>query len=337
MSNSSHSVKAMALIKALLLLALFLAIATVMVSSYIRLVESGLGCSDWPSCYGKYAFNESAQGVTVLTDKGEHSPHRMARIAHRAVTTLLGILVLALFVVSRMPKYREITGRVVPLFLLVLTLALAAIGGIHPTEPWPILTLGNFVGGLLLVGLLTQLYLTLTSYPSREFLPDSPPSSAITTSIRVGIFLIALQILLGGWTSANYAGASCDTLFHCEALSSQSVYNDDPLLARLSLDETLHVVMQAKMPIIQLIHHIGAVVTLIYFLVLALILMRGKNDLCNHLLSIFGLLIVQVVLGLSALLFHLPLLMVFLHNFFAAILIIMATTINQKLTTRVLL
>ena len=317
----------------LLLVALGLAILTVTISSYIRLAESGLGCDDWPSCFGQYHYNESAQGINVLMEKGEHSPHRMVRVAHRLVTSTLGAIILFVFITSWRPAYRGILGRLVPTSLLLLTVILASIGRIHPVQPLPILTLSNFVGGLLLVVLIFYLYLRTTLFP------DSAIKTKMSPLLRLGMLIVALQILLGGWTSANYAGASCDGLFACQTSEQENIGIVEALLPvqALLLDGNKQVVIGAKMPVIQLAHHVLALFTLLYFVFLVVVLMRSERRLYNPCLLVLAMLILQCLLGLTALAFQLPLVIISIHNLLAALLLISVTSLNMKTTSRVLL
>ena len=205
--------KAPAWLRNLLRVALCFSFLTVVVSSYIRIVESGAGCQPWPGCYGQYLNNQSAQGLNVLMSQGELSPQRGARIMHRLVTSALGLMILTLFILSRRPDYRMLLGQATPAILLVLTLILASIGMIHPLQPSPLLILSNFIGGLMLLRLLFSLHLRLSTWQNIDNTQNPNkivPTSFVKTSIKVGLLMITLQIFLGGWTSANYAGASCD-------------------------------------------------------------------------------------------------------------------------------
>lgn len=203
----------------LLRVALCFSLFTVVVSSYIRIVESGAGCQPWPGCYGQYLNNQSARGLNVLMSQGELSPQRGARIMHRLVTSALDLMILSLFILSRRTDYRMLLGQAIPAILLILTLILASIGMIHPLQPSPILILSNFIGGLMLLRLLFSLHLRLSTWQNIENAQNPNkivPTSFVKTSIEVGLLMITLQILLGGWTSANYAAASCDALFQCQ-------------------------------------------------------------------------------------------------------------------------
>ncbi len=319
----------------LLLVALALALLIVSVSGYIRLVETGLGCEDWPACYGFYHYNESAQGVNVLMEQGEQSPHRTARVSHRLVTSTLGAIILFVFVTSwRRPGYQ--LGKVVPSVLLLLTVVLASIGRIHPSQPLPILTLGNFMGGLLLVVLIFYLYLRVNDSPSRAV------KTPFTPLIRLGMLVVVTQVILGGWTSANYAGASCKGLFECSGVIQENTGQVEAQVPaqsffsveQLELNESNQVIANDKMSAVQFAHHIIAAVTLFYFVFLFMLLVRSERRLQNSCMVVLVMVFAQCLIGVVALAFEMPLLVISLHNLLSAFLLIAITSLNVKTSLR---
>jgi len=316
--------------------ALGLALMTVLVSSYIRLAESGVGCDDWPECYGQYQNNVSAHGINVLTDQGKDSPHRMARIGHRLLTSVLGVIVLSLFIIAWRSKYRALIGRGVPTTMLLLTVILASIGQIHPPQPLPILILANFSGGMLLVALVYYLYARLRSDARyRPVLASGINNARLVRWVRAGLLLMLLQLIWGGWASANYAGASCGDLFKCGAiaLENSQVNNVDLIhFNTLKLDQHGRVMAGSAMQLIQKIHHGLAIFLVFYFVVLAVWLMRAEPKLKKVCLMLLALLTAQVLLGLSALAFQLPLAVMVAHNLLAALLLVLLISLNLKVS-----
>ncbi len=325
----------------LLLVALILALVTVSVSSYIRLVESGIGCSDWPNCYGYYHNKESAQGINVLTIKGVQSPHRMARVIHRLVTSVLGFIILFIFFVSLRKNYGPMLGRAVPSGLLFLTLLLASIGSIHSQQPLPLLTLANFIGGLLLVVLISYLYVRLIR--SGHIFLKTP----LNRLIRFASLIILLQVIWGGWTSANYSGSSCDGLFSCQdKISIKNESNSDGIrfisalkpVNKLPLDINSRVKIDKKQSAIQLVHHVLAVISLASFIALVLLVMRSdkqiKKQLQGNCFVMLALLVIQFLLGILALILQLPLVVIVMHNLLTAVLLILITSLNITITPR---
>ena len=315
-------------------IAIVLALLTVVLSSYIRLTESAVGCEPWPSCYGEYHTNESVQGINVLMNKGESSPYQVERISHRLVASSLGLVILLLFILSLLPSYRQHIGRLVPAYLMIVTVILALIGPFKPEQPLPILILGNFIGGLLIVALLYHLYRLLTANEK------TPIKTPMRSPLKLGILIILIQIFWGGWTSANFSGASCEMIFDCQLLEQKdsNLFAAFNPFSSLSLEQGYKVVAEEKMQTIQLIHHIIAIFSLVYFIIITSKLMRAKERVERQLgkvcFLILSLLVAQILLGISSLFFSLHIVVVLTHNLLSALLVLVITSLNIKLSMR---
>jgi len=333
-NNQKYKQGAASWLPPVLFVALCLAILTVVVSSYIRLAESGLGCEPWPVCYGEYHTNKNTQGINVLTQNNEQAAYRAERIAHRLIASTLGLIICLIFILSWQKNYQKQIGRLIPGLLFLLTVILALIGPLKPEDPLPALTFVNFTGGLLIVALLFYLY--------RQVKATKPISVTSVHSgiISWGLILVFIQILWGGWTSANYAGTSCEKLMTCNHLES----NGTTVLAAINpvssllLDQQSRVIIEDKMQTIQLIHHILAVLSLAIFTLISFLLFRNKNDteksLRNSCLFVVSLLLLQFIIGLGAIAFQLPLMLVVLHNLLAALLLMVITVLYMNINKR---
>ncbi len=314
-----------------LIVALCLAILTVAVSSYIRLAESGLGCEPWPVCYGEYHINKNSQGINVLTHNSEQVAYRGERIAHRLMASSLGLIICFIFILSWQKNYQKQIGRLVPGILFTLIMILAVIGPLKPIAPLPVHAFANFTGGLLIVALLFYLYRQVS------VTKPIPVASVHHGIIRWGLILVFIQILWGGWTSANYAGNSCEKLMICNHLES----NDTTVLAAINpvspllLDQHSRVIIENKMQTIQLIHHILAILNVAIFILITFLLFRNKKDteknLRKNCLFVVSLLLLQFIIGLGAIAFQLPLMLVVLHNFLATVLLMVITVLYMNI------
>ncbi len=319
-----------------LIVALCLAILTVVISSYIRLAESGLGCEPWPACYGEYHTNKNTQGINVLTQNSEKAAYRGERIAHRLIASSLGLIICLIFILSWQKNYQKQIGRLIPGILFSLIVILAVIGPLKPVTPVPALTFANYTGGLLIVVLLFYLY--------RQVKATKPLPVTVTSVhsgiIRWGLILVFIQILWGGWTSVNYAGNSCEKLMTCEQLESNgaTVLAAINPVSSLLLDQQSRVIIENKMQTIQLIHHILAILSFAIFTLITFLLFRNKNDIEKHLrntcLLVVSLLLLQFIIGLGAIAFQLPLMLVVLHNFLAALLLMVITVLYMNIYKR---
>jgi len=324
----------------LLFVALCLALLTVIISSYIRLAESGLGCEPWPACYGEYHTNKDTQGINVLTHNNEQATFRVERIAHRLIASTLGLIICLIFILSWQKGYQKQIGRLIPSMLFLLTVMLALIGPIKPENPLPVLTFANFTGGLLIVTLLFYLFLQVRNIKSTTVV-----SSVHSGIIRWGIILVVLQILWGGWTSANYAGSSCEKLMICDQLENdQTEKSGATVLASINpfssllLDQQSRVIIEHKMQSIQLIHHLLAIFSLAVFMLVTFLLFKNSRDteksVRNNCSIVVSLLLLQFIIGLGTIAFQLPLMLVVLHNVLAALLLMVITVLYMNIFKR---
>ncbi len=318
----------------LIFLTLLVALLTTTISSYIRLADSGLGCKPWPACYGQFIFNENTHGTNILFSQAADSPLKLPRVLHRLGTSLLGLMILAIFLISFSPKYplsRRITAS-----LMLLTVALAAIGQIHPSQPTPLLTLANLTGGFALVALLYLLLIAIKGFhyngTGDTVLKHQLSSQHVllaTIFSRTGLGLVILLILFGGWTSANYAANSCDQLMQCQT-SNALLPAAEKFSFQLSVDDKHHVILSSYASLIQWTHHLIAIIALVFFGLLVLFLMKKKHHQHSASVAVFALLLVQFLLGFLALVTQLPLLLVVAHNVVAALLLIAVIHLNLK-------
>src|SRR5580698_7987118 len=202
------------------LVAVLLAFAVVVLGAYVRLTTAGLGCPDWPGCYGHIAPTGSAADVGMA----------WREMIHRYFAGSLVILTLILAAQAFSQKRaRSPGGASVPLTLAVVaTILVQALLGML-TVTWqvaPQIVTLHLLFGMTTLGLLWWLWLTLDARVPRTALPAlgrSPPvrwAPSNLTSRRlalIGLFALAVQIALGGWTSTNYAATACPDFPTCQA------------------------------------------------------------------------------------------------------------------------
>ena len=191
-------------------------------SAYIRLADVGIGCEDWPACYAQLNPETEKRGITVLTADGQDMAYQGARIAHRYIASILGLFIVVIFLVALRQGSARATGVLIPLSIFAITVFLSLLGYYTPTRSNPLITMGNLLGGMGLLGLLWWLMQRDTGAVG------VPTKSAAYRSLAViALALVILQIVLGGWSSANYASASCPGLLSCDSNALASRHAGD--------------------------------------------------------------------------------------------------------------
>ena len=315
-SSSKHN-----LFISLVSLSLLLTILTIVLSAYIRLSVNGLGCDSWPDCYGRINITVQHQGIDVLTGAGASMQHTGIRTLHRLVASVLGIFVVGIAVMALWRRgVPEQAGTKTPLLIFAVTVFLSWLGYATPTPLVPAVTLGNLLGGLLLLALLWWL--------SQRIAPQQTAQQVRTCHFKpkvlLGLVLLTLQICLGAWTSAFFAGPACPELGACSGVNwSLSALN---IFAEMSLDAQGKILNPGTAEMIHLLHRIGAIITATYLAWLGMRIMAYKDDLRTSSSTLLVLLGLEFALGLLSIPMQLPLLMVTAHNAVAAILLL--TMIN---------
>ena len=203
-------------LQALTLLTLFLTFDLVLFGAFTRLTDSGLGCPDWPGCYGSASpLGAHAHiGVAQSVMPGGPVTHGKAwvEMVHRYLATGVGALITALAVASWLAARR---GRVAvsPWWAgatLVWVCLQGAFGALTVTmKLYPLIVTAHLLGGLALLALLAVQSQGYRPRPLR--LPPSLLAAALALAA-----LSALQIALGGWVSTNYAVLACQEFPTCQ-------------------------------------------------------------------------------------------------------------------------
>jgi cytochrome c oxidase assembly protein subunit 15 len=312
-----------------------LTLGLLMLGAWVRLTDAGLGCPDWPGCYGKltpiHASDQIAQAVAE--QGGEHGPVSMHKawheMVHRYVASGVGLLIIAIAVLAW--RRRALLGQS-PLLAISLV-GVVVLQGLF--GKWtvtlllkPAIVTGHLLGGMLTLALL--LWLWLRQQPARKYV-DAEPVAALRTPALVGLALVVLQIFLGGWTSTNYAALACTDLPTCQGAWWPAVNFVDGFhfvreLGRTGDGDLLP--LQA-LTAIHLAHRIGAVVVLLGIGWLGLRVARtpGEQRLGAALLATLAL---QWTLGLANVWLSLPLPVAVAHNGVAAVLLGLLLVLNFR-------
>ena len=304
---------------------LVLALAVVMLGAYTRLTHAGLGCPDWPFCYGKvlvakpetvsWPVEKLAQSYSNVSFS---SAKAWTEMSHRYLAGTLALLVF--FITSNLIWQRKQV--LLSLSLMALLVFQAALGMWTVTlKLLPMVVMGHLLGGILSFSLLCCLRLQLSTVRRAA-------ASQVSIWISLGFLLLFCQIALGGWVSANYAGIACVGFPTCNGLwlPEWQFKEGFHLFSAVGTNYQGGVLDSASRVTIQMSHRIGALVVGIYLLGLAACLIKragtGEWPLVHKLLAytLLVLVLVQWGLGILNVVYLLPLAIAVAHNGVAALL-----------------
>lgn len=306
--------------------ALVLAYTVVVLGAYTRLSDAGLGCPDWPGCYGKIIVPEAADAEhanALYPERPLQHGKAWREMTHRYAAATLGLLILVLAVAALRRRSTE-AGRPfgLPLLLLGLVIFQALLG--MWTVTWllkPIVVTAHLLGGLAILALLFWLVL--------EQVPGTPPATSPTRLEAwaiAGIAVLAMQIFLGGWTSANYAALVCPDFPACRGGDwwPPADFGDGFVFWRgLGTNYEFGVLGSAARTAIHLAHRLGALLTAVVLGAVALRALTAMDrTACRIGVAILCLLGAQIALGIGNVLLVLPLPVAVAHNGTAALLLL---------------
>ncbi len=310
-------------------LALFgavLALLVIVLGSYVRLSDAGLGCPDWPGCYGQAVVTDSADFVEkakqhfpgVVVDTGK----ALKEMAHRYLAGLLGIVALCLVLISWREKYCRWVAVSSTLGLVVLIALQAALGMWTVTlKVMPVIVTMHLIMGMMTFWWLSWIYLRVRSNVHLR----EKSSSLLRGVTLFAILVLFSQIILGGWTSSNYAALACEGFPKCKG----QWFPDADFKSALDFFRGLESGYTGVLPYqaqlaIHWMHRVGAFIT---FLVLSFVMLLATSERNDSKIRRSGLvlslmLLIQIVLGIVNVRLSLPLWSAVAHNGMAALLML---------------
>jgi heme a synthase len=306
----------------------------VVLGAYVRLSDAGLGCPDWPGCYGTLTIPQSESAIAhaqvVYPDSPIEEAKAWKEMIHRYLAGALGLLVLAIFVQAWRKRDEINVAKWLPGFLLALIVFQAALGMWTVTLLLrPIIVSAHLIGGMSTLAILTW----ITHRHWGAIASHIQLSQAVRLAIRGAIVVLFMQIFLGGWTSTNYAALACTDFPTCHGMwiPEMDFSNAFNWLRELGVGNDGKPLPLAAYTAIQWTHRIGAIVTFIYLGWLGLSLLK-QPQFKKIALIMLSLLVIQIILGIANLVLHLPLALAVGHNMGAALLLISVVVLNSKIT-----
>ena len=317
-------------LRALTLITLFLTFDLVLFGAFTRLTDSGLGCPDWPGCYGSATplgaqlHIEAAQSA-MPTGPVTHGK-AWVEMVHRYLATGVGVLILSLAVMTWRQHRRDPAQTVHPwwpTFTLLWVCLQGAFGALTVTmKLFPAIVTLHLLFG---IGLLALLAAQAVRYDGWQSLAVSP---ALRRGLWLAFGLLWLQIALGGWVSTNYAVLACNTFPQCQN-SWWPLMNFEQgftLWRHLGLDAAGQPLVFESLTAIHYVHRLVAYMVLVYLALLAMSLrhVRGLQT-SAHMLG--WCLLLQLLTGLTNVVFDWPLASAVLHTGGGAALVVLLTWI----------
>ena len=318
----------------ILVITTILTLCVVVFGSYVRLTDAGLGCPDWPGCYGTLTVPQSEEAISQAL---QHFPDSMVEtdkawieMIHRYIAGILGLLIL--FIAVKSYKLRDeikITLKL-PFFILALVSFQAILGMWTVTKLLqPAIVTTHLIGGMTILGLMTF----MTHRQLGTQINNDSINTHTMTIARLSLFVLFIQILLGGWTSTNYAALACTDYPTCHGslIPDMNFKDGFSIFRELGMTSSGEELSLQALHAIQWVHRMGAIVltALVLYLFYLLRNFPGLGFYRNLLLFLIS---VQFVVGIANLLLHLPIALATIHNLGAALLVIILVVINSRLT-----
>lgn len=290
--------------RALVLLTLFLTFVVVVVGAYVRLSDAGLGCPDWPLCYGRALPVDIADGDALAKAWKE--------MGHRYLAGALGALILALALFSR--------PRALPAAILALVVLQATLGMWTVTMLLkPAIVTAHLLGGMTILGLLV--WLALSPYRHGRGAPGLRVPALLALSV------LAIQIALGGWVSANYAALACPDLPLClgKALPPMDFANAFHVVRELGQTPAGELLSREALTAIHWTHRMFALAVVA---AVGWAAWRSLRTFPALAVVIGALLALQFLLGVANVALQVPLVLAAAHNAGAALLLCALVVLN---------
>ena len=312
-------------VRHLTVIALFLTFDLILFGAFTRLTDSGLGCPDWPGCYGHASPMGATQAIELAQTAMPTGPvtwHKAwIEMIHRYLAMLVGVVILTLAIFSWRNE-RTLWGW--PSLTLVWVCIQGAFGAFTVTmKLFPAIVSMHLLGGLLLLVLLT------VQWVRQRHVADRMIDRALPVAVYVVTFLTFLSVLiqagLGAWVSSNYAVLACDTYPLCQGnwLPEMNLNKAFELWRPLGQDASGQAIPFQALTAIHMVHRWHAVIPALCIVYLARAWMN--NGLRQQGIFLLLLLLLQFATGISNAVLGWPLLAALLHTGSAAALLALLT------------
>jgi heme a synthase len=296
-------------LRPLVLITACLTFVVVVVGAYVRLSDAGLGCPDWPLCYGE------PMPVQIVDDEALIKAWK--EMAHRYLAGLLGVCILLTAYLAWSARQSQWLATVIGLLVLFqATLGMWTVTMLLK----PAIVTAHLLGGMAILSLLVWMALSQYEYTTAD-------RRAIRVPAALALGVLIIQIALGGWVSANYAGLACPDLPLCQGR----------LLPPMDFANAFHVLRELgqsfgggllSIEALTAIHWTHRMFALAVLGVVGWAAMRAMKIFPRLGIAIVLLLLLQLALGAANVAFSLPLPLAAAHNAGAALLLASLVVLN---------
>ncbi|WP_423840687.1 COX15/CtaA family protein [Vibrio mytili] len=304
-------------------ISLCLTLVVIMLGAYTRLSDAGLGCPDWPGCYGHLSVPHHEEDVLRANmnfpDRAVEHEKAWLEMIHRYFAGTLGIMIVVIAVMS---VRAERVNPSIPIMLCLLVVGQAMLGMWTVTlKLMPVIVMLHLLGGFTLLALQAVFYCQLHTQRHHYV---SPSTSSVRLFSLLTFAVVFIQIVLGGWTSSNYAALMCSSLPICEGdWVSHLSWREAFSFWQTGFDNYEFGVLEypARMTI-HVSHRIGAIITGLVVLTYSIMLLKQDAYYSQKVGMWIGIVLVcQLLLGISNVVFQLPIYVAVAHNLGAAIML----------------
>ena len=317
-------------------LGVFLAFGVVSLGAWTRLVDAGFGCPEWPGCYGFAIFpmteTEIAQANELYPERKFEIEKAIPEVVHRYFAGFLGLLIIGIFIMSLYLKphnslVTKLTGALVVLVLCQSTFGYLTVS----LKLWPQVVTMHLLGGFATTTLLFLTYMKLKDLDTGSSEPYGVSKKTFKL-LNFAFPVLVAQIILGVWLSSNYAAFACPDFPLCQGqiLPDSDFRMGFNFMQSIGPDYLGGKLDHQSRTAIHLVHRLGAILVTFYFVALIASFYSEKLKKYSGVLSFF--LLLQLLLGISNIIYRLPLYVAIAHNLGALFLLLAFSYFRLKIS-----
>jgi cytochrome c oxidase assembly protein subunit 15 len=308
-----------------------LAFIVITLGAWVRLTDAGLGCPDWPGCFGQLLVPESEQDLARVADEFDGAVVETGKawreMIHRYVAATLGLLILALAALGWRNRHDARQPVWIPVLLVGLVLFQGMLGMWTVTLLLqPLIVMGHLLGGITILTLLVWLALV-----TRQGVTRRPSGDGLRALALAALLVTFAQVALGGWTSTHYAALACPDFPTCQNQWWPDADWSEGFVPWRNIESNFEggVLLHPARVAIHLTHRVGAVVLTTLLLLAIWTIGRRKGREGRRAAALTGItLALQIAIGVSIVKLGLPLWLGVAHNGNAALLVLSVLTLN---------